>query len=174
MKDLEKEIDSILNSCDKAFVETLPNSTDTYVAFDDVKEKMLEFCKQLIEKKELSNIDPKSDFFNKLNITEPKLIKFIEDSFFDLKKVKLEKYPDSVFYFKDDKCHFEYDIKTNSVWINCILIWEVLKVKFYFDYHQIKDLTKSIIGSLYYFRDITTIISFVVKMREVEQTYMKK
>jgi|SRR6478735_598061 len=50
--------------------------------------------------------------------TEKELFKFIKENLLNLTEIKLEEYPDSILYFKNDKCVFEYDSNMKIVFIN--------------------------------------------------------
>src|SRR6478735_5900310 len=43
-------------------------------------------------------------------LEEIKLFEYIENNLTNLTEVKLQEYPDSIFYFKNNKCIFEYEL----------------------------------------------------------------
>src|SRR6478735_4947050 len=101
-----------------------------------------------LTKKELTdlNIIFKSVNYCKENY---ELINFIYNNFFNLKQVKLEKYPDDIFYFKDDKYIFDQDLKDPWFGVNHKLIWDVFYNKFNYNYEETRDLIKDIVKQVY-------------------------
>lgn len=98
---------------------------------------------------------PNSEFIGKqFNISNPKLIKVIEELFFGLEEIKLEEYPNRFFYFKNGKCHLEYDRNFNSVFIEYDRFTLVLNNDFNYDYNQIKNLGDSIIEKVFNLKNV--------------------
>ena len=48
---------------------------------------------------------------------EKKLITFLNENFLNLKKIQFPYYYASIFYFKEDKCIFQYNLIDKCVWI---------------------------------------------------------
>lgn len=72
-------------------------------------------------------------------------------------KIDREKYPNSVFYFKGDKCLLELK-KSNTalyLWCNYNEIWNPISTKFYLDYASTQSLIKMTIEEHFKLKDIT-------------------
>ena len=56
-------------------------------------------------------------------------------------KIDREKYPNSIFLFKGDKCFFEFE--NDNFWISYFNVWEIIEKEFKIDYDKIQALIKS-------------------------------
>lgn len=84
--------------------------------------------------------------FDKLNISEPELICFIQENLLNLKKLKDEYY---ILWFKDDKLMFQLCLKSNNIDVDYFLIWDVFEKKFNYTFIETKELIKNIIKEHY-------------------------
>lgn len=73
-------------------------------------------------------------------------INFIQET---LDKIELKKYPttndeypNTEFYFINDKLYFEYNSKVGTMWCRYTDFWEVLEEKFVYNYEDIRCLVK--------------------------------
>ena len=57
-------------------------------------------------------------------------------------KIDKEGYPDSVFFFKDDECQFEYDTANGHLWCRYSSIWSVFEKEYSMEYSEIQSLIK--------------------------------
>ena len=71
-------------------------------------------------------------------------------------KVDFEKYPNSIFYFKNDKYMLEYNIKNEDFWISYPNIWSILVSELDYNYQKIKDLITSILEQHFKQKVVTT------------------
>jgi len=81
--------------------------------------------------------------------SEKELFEFIKENILNLKQVQLEKYPDYLFYFKDDKCIFQQDLKFYWFGVSYKLLWSVFENKFGYKYNETRDLIKDIVKEAY-------------------------
>ncbi|MEJ5105546.1 hypothetical protein [Chryseobacterium sp. MYb328] len=72
-------------------------------------------------------------------------------------KIDLEKYPNSVFYFKEDKCLLELENSgsTTYLWCNYFKIWNPISEKFSLEYSEIQQLIKETVEEHFKMRDVT-------------------
>ena len=96
----------------------------------------------------------------KIVITESKLeyiaFKWLNDNYSDLEKFETEKYPDYIFFIKDNKVIFDYDKKYRIVRLNYYEIWVTLEKYFNLDYDQVRDIPRKWVEE-YYNLDIKSI-----------------
>ena len=98
----------------------------------------------------------------KIIITENKLeqvaLSWLNKSYGDLEQFDSPRqYPDNLFYRKDNKIIFDYNIKNGYVYVSYSEIWSFLVSFFGIDYHQIINLIKMWIEERYDL-DVTRII----------------
>ena len=75
-----------------------------------------------------------------------------------VKKVDEEKYPNSVFYFIDDKCFFEFfyqDEKNTEFWVRYKDCWKVFYDKFNFNYTETQQFIKTMVEEHFKMRSTT-------------------
>ena len=58
-------------------------------------------------------------------------------------KFDFEKYPNTIFGFRDGKYVWEYDFKNNHLWLRYTTAWSVLQKEFGLNYNDIQSLIKS-------------------------------
>jgi hypothetical protein len=79
-------------------------------------------------------------------ITESKMeqvaIKYLNKFYGDLKEYKIDKYPNRVFYMKDNKMYMELDmnLEDNIIWVEYETIWGDLKNMFGLETPEIKHI----------------------------------
>jgi len=91
----------------------------------------------------------KLEIFEQLNLTDDKIITFISDNFFDLETKKSDKYLNHIFYFKDNKCIFCYDLNNKYCYVNYQRIWEFFEKEFNYRYYDTSKLIELIIKEIY-------------------------
>lgn len=125
-----------------------------------------------LNKDELKNIQTILTYitFKKNNY---KMIEFIYWSLFNLNKVELLNIEDSIFYFKDEKLHFEHDLKKKSININDDMILSHFINEDYFT-NNILHIVRIIIQDSYNVGRITLGKFDTLKTRAVEQMLMKQ
>jgi hypothetical protein len=93
-------------------------------------------------------------------ITENKIEKFtinwLNDNFRDLNIIKSERYPDYIFFIKDNKVIFDYNKIYKIVHLNYNEIWFMLEKFFNLDYDQVRDIPRKWLEE-YYNLDIKSI-----------------
>ena len=57
-------------------------------------------------------------------------------------KVDEEKYPYSIFFFKEDKLLFEQDSRSDVFWCNYDKIWSVFEKEYHMKYEEIQSFIK--------------------------------
>lgn len=90
------------------------------------------------------------------NVTDPELILFIKNNFLNLLEVKLDQYPNSLFYVKEDKCIFDLDLNRKVLYTDPI-IWSDITGHFNYSYQELSNLIKSVVEPNYKLYDITPI-----------------
>lgn len=99
-------------------------------------------------------------------IGEPACVKTKEERFKELIEgidinrpvVDFEKYPTSLFWFKGDKCYFEYDWKTQVFKVNWSLIWSIFEKEYGMKYIDIQAFIKVIVEEHFKLNGITPIV----------------
>lgn len=91
-------------------------------------------------------------------------------------KIDREKYPNSVFYFKEDKYLLELEKSgsTTYLWCSWFKIWNPISEKFSLEYSEIKQLIKETVEEHFKMRGVTPKL---VKLRlslRVEQHFKMK
>jgi len=105
------------------------------------------------------------------NDSEKELFYFIKENMLNLKQVKLEKYPNYIFYFKDDKCILEQDLNCDWFGVRYLDIWEIFQYKFNYNYKETKQLIKSIIEQAYKLNGVILLAGSFTPILEVELAY---
>jgi len=101
---------------------------------------------------------------------EKELITFIKDNLLDLKEIKLNKYQNVRFWFKNDRCIFEYSLYKNKLSINNIDIRFYLLYLFGYDDQGIENLSKCLMKNYILDEIILDVISgFDIAL--IEQEY---
>jgi hypothetical protein len=95
-------------------------------------------------------------------ITESRLeklaINWLNDNFGDLEPVQSEKYPNFIYYKKNNKVIFEYNKKYEKVSVGYDKIWSFFEHYFSMEYQQIQELIKLWVEERYNL-SVTTITS---------------
>lgn len=110
--------------------------------------------------------------FDKLMVEVEKLKTIIngpdktkEDRFYELIQGLTPKwdkvnYPDSIFYFKGDKLMFEYNQKTEYVWVRYTDFWEIFEVEYKLDYQEVKYFLKGMLEKHFKWKRVTPVWVF--------------
>ena len=72
------------------------------------------------------------------------------------KAVDKEKYPNYIFFFKDNYCFFEYNQKNGTFWCNYDKVWLIFLTKYRMDYQQIQVSIKGQVEEHFKLRGLTT------------------
>ena len=70
-------------------------------------------------------------------------------------KVDNKKYPNIIFYFKDDKFYFEYDTKNGYFYCNYDKVWSVFETKYSMRYNEIQLFIKDMVRKHFKFKGVT-------------------
>jgi hypothetical protein len=70
-------------------------------------------------------------------------------------KTDQEKYPDAIFWFKRDRCYFEYEIETGYLWCEHDLVWGVFERELNWGFHQIESFIKNKVKEHFKNKDVT-------------------
>ena len=84
------------------------------------------------------------------------VIRWLNSEYGDLTPFETEKYPDYIFFMKDDKFFFDYNKKDGYVSISYDNIWSCLENFFGLEYEEIQDLTKEWVEEHYKLKVTTT------------------
>jgi len=106
---------------------------------------------------------------------EKELVCFINDNFLNLVKVTFLEYTDYIFYFKENKLIFEYDLDENWIQLN-ESIWSVFITKFDYKYEEIRDLIKDIVKYYYnlYVKQVYNLSNLKIELIEYLQNNLNK
>lgn len=58
-------------------------------------------------------------------------------------KINLRKYPDSIFFFKEDDFYFEYDFKNKNFWVSYDKVWRVFENEYSMKFSEIQSFIKT-------------------------------
>ena len=81
--------------------------------------------------------------------------RFLYSIFFNLKEYYSAKYPNSVFYKKDNEILFEYDKKNGKFWCHYYKIWSVLESNYGLNKQEIKELIKDMAWKTLKLKEVT-------------------
>jgi hypothetical protein len=70
-------------------------------------------------------------------------------------KIDKDKYPGSIFFFKDDKCCLE--LENSILWVRYAEIWQVFEVEFGMKYDEIQSFIKDQMEQHFKMRGVTTV-----------------
>jgi hypothetical protein len=113
------------------------------------------------------------------NLKELYLTYPVENLFFELTKdiiIKYDeiKYPNSIFYFKDDICIFKYDKNNGYFYCDYYRYWSKFYEKFGFNYNQISDLTKDMVEKHFNLKGVTPNTNSFTMVTRVEKHFNLK
>ena len=93
-------------------------------------------------------INQRKVLIEKIDLNNP-LYEAMDDLFIeilcDCYIVKLDEYPDSLFYKKNDKTIMEQDLKNKDFWFHYNGIWSVFESSFDLNYQQTQDFLRSML-----------------------------
>lgn len=69
-------------------------------------------------------------------------------------KSDIEKYPDSVFFFRGDE--FILEIKNSHLWVSYTKVWRVFKDEFHMNYSETKEFIKDMVEKHFKWKGLTT------------------
>ena len=72
------------------------------------------------------------------------------------KTIDKEKYSDSIFFFNNNKCYFEYNQKYRYFWCDYDKVWSVFGTKYNMNYQQIQVFIKCLMEEHFKLRGLTT------------------
>jgi len=99
--------------------------------------------------------------FYTCNKKESKLLDFIENYFLNLKIIKLKRFSNHIFWFKNNKCIFEYNLKYNIFTVKYTKFWEIFNIHFNYNDDQTNKLIKDVIEDVYKLSIIQNSISII-------------
>ena len=70
-------------------------------------------------------------------------------------KLHLKEYPNSVFFFKEDKFWMEYDWKYENLWCRCEDFWEVLRKENGWEYAEVQAFIKKQVEERFKLKGVT-------------------
>ena len=104
---------------------------------------------------------PYSDF-------ETEVLNILYDS--DI-KFDFEKFPNSIFVFKNDEFIFEYDIKYGILWCSYDKIWRFFHEKYLLNDLQITNLIKGVVEKHFINMEITPVGQIYLRPHQVEKHF---
>lgn len=84
------------------------------------------------------------------------------------------KYPDYIFYFKDDRCYFEYNTKNNYFYVNYDKVWKVFETKYHMNYNDTQSFIKKLVEDHFKLRGIILGSNYTLSAASVEEHFNKK
>ena len=84
-------------------------------------------------------------------------------------KIDKDKYPNSIFFFKGDKCYFE--LGNSRLWVRYVEMWEVFEVEFGMKYDEIQSFIKDQMEKHFRMRGVTPYDDLDDNDPEVEQHF---
>jgi hypothetical protein len=78
-------------------------------------------------------IIPKHNILNKLSL------------FQGLKEYKDERYPNSIFYHKNDVVYFEFDVEKHILYCSYTLVWNVFSEQSKYNYNETQRIIKDVV-----------------------------
>ena len=89
-------------------------------------------------------------------------------------KIDEHRFPNKIFWFREDRRIFDYDKETGYFWVNNSLVWSVFESEFGLNYDQIKDLIKGRVEEHFKLKDVTPLKVGMLKMKMVEEHFKLK
>ena len=89
------------------------------------------------------------------NQNEKLIIKYLNNEYGDLKKIKTDRYPNSIFFVKDKKIYMEQDLKNGYLWIDYFTIWKDLRTIFSIEDDEIRNIITKWVEETYKLRGVT-------------------
>ena len=86
-------------------------------------------------------------------------------------KIDFEKYPDSIFVFKNDEFIFEYDIKYGILWCSYDKIWTIFLKKYELNDLQITNLIKNVVEEHFKNMEVTPMRICKARKTSVEEHF---
>lgn len=71
--------------------------------------------------------------------------------------IDFEKYPDSIFWFKNEDCLFKYDLKSGYFWCKYSTVWSVFEQEFSMSYNDIQSFIKIQVEEYFKLKGITPV-----------------
>lgn len=117
------------------------------------------------------------------NLSPPKAIKHkdmtIEEKFEELikgltRKVDFERWPEEIFFFRDDECLFDYDFNFGYLWCDWEKVWRALACEGRYKYIEIQSFVKKVVEQHFKFQVIAPKTVVGISGRQVEQHFKIK
>jgi hypothetical protein len=89
-------------------------------------------------------------------------------------KTDQDKYPDAIFWFKQDRCYFEYDVETGHLWCERNLVWRVFEKELGWGYPQIVSFIKNKVNEHFKNKDVTPLFSADWLRKAVDEHFKNK
>ena len=89
------------------------------------------------------------------NKLEKAIIHFLNKGYGDLTEYRTDKYPDSIFYMKDNKVYMEQDVENKKLWVDYDTIWVDLIMWFSLKHNDIQSVITKWVEETYNIRGIT-------------------
>ena len=112
----------------------------------------------------LDNKDNLNIKYNDDYITKTPAEKWFLEQITDLKEIKSNNFPNSIFYKKNGEILFEYHKKTKIFWCHYRKIWLFLETEFGLNYQDTSKLIKRMVEEHLNLGDITPVVSVLVVM----------
>ena len=82
-----------------------------------------------------------------LNPLSKKVKEFIDNKLEGLIQFKTDKYPNSIFYKKDEVVLFRQDLKNERLWCSYKHYWSFLEKEIGLNHNEIQELTRGMVGT---------------------------
>ena len=106
-----------------------------------------------------------------MNPLTNKVKDFVDNKLEELIQFESEKYPNSIFYKKDDIILFRQDLKNERLWCSYKHYWSFFKEEIGLNYNEIQELTMALVGTHLNYKQFTPV--FLVNMeRDLVGTHL--
>ena len=95
--------------------------------------------------------------------------RFLINMLLNLKEYVSDRYPDFIFYKKDNEILFHYNLKSHVFFCDYNKIWSIFETKYHLNDNKIKELIKGIVEEYLKFKNVTPNMVLTSADAEVEK-----
>jgi hypothetical protein len=89
-------------------------------------------------------------------------------------KTNQERYPNLIFWFKQDRCYIQYDIETGHLWCDHDLVWGVFERELDWGHPQIESFINNKMKEPLQNKDVTLVYQNVLQTVSVKEHFKNK
>jgi hypothetical protein len=86
-------------------------------------------------------------------------------------KADFDKYPRTLFGFRDSECVWKFDFKDNCLWLRYSTVWSVLETEYNLDYNDVQALVRSEVEKHFNCRRVAISACAVFSLSQVEEHF---